>query len=386
MDALVPQACVSAETVNSGTTGGDQSRTKGAERIVGVTELDVLHDPTDRGFASDNYSGIHPEVLAAIVRANGGHQTAYGDDVYTARLQETFKGHFGDKAEAYPVFNGTGANVVALQAVTQRWESVICTATAHIHVDECAAPERMGGLKLMTVPTPDGKLTPELIDTVGVRKDDEHHAQSKVVSITQSTELGTVYTVEEIAHIAERVHANGWVLHVDGSRLSNAAASLAVTFKEMITDTGVDIVSFGGTKNGLMVGEAVLVLNPEVVTGMKYLRKQSMQLASKMRFVSTQLEALLTDELYLRNAGHANTMATRLAEAVRDIDGVILPRPVQANAVFAILPKSVSQKLMEDFHFYFWDEGVGEVRWMCSWDTTEQDIDEFAAAIRAAMS
>lgn len=350
-----------------------------------MTELDVLHDPTDRGFASDNYSGIHPEVLAAIVRANGGHQTAYGDDVYTANLQRVFREHFGDTTEAYPVFNGTGANVVALQAVTQRWESVICTATAHIHVDECAAPERMGGLKLMTVPTPDGKLTPELIDTVGVRKDDEHHAQPKVVSITQSTELGTVYTVEEIAHIAERVHENGWVLHVDGSRLSNAAASLGVGFKEMIADTGVDIVSFGGTKNGLMVGEAVLVLNPEVVTGMKYLRKQSMQLASKMRFVSTQLEALLTDELYLRNAGHANAMATRLADAVRDIDGVILPRPVQANAVFAILPKSVSQKLMDEFHFYFWDENIGEVRWMSSWDTTESDIDKFAAAIRAAM-
>lgn len=350
-----------------------------------MTELDILHDPTERGFASDNYSGVHPEVLAAIVRANGGHQTAYGDDVYTARLQETFREHFGPTVEAFPVFNGTGANVVALQAVTQRWESVICTASAHIHVDECAAPERMGGLKLMLVSTPDGKLTSELIDTVPVRKDDEHHAQPRVVSITQTTELGTAYTVEEIRAIAEHVHARGWVLHVDGSRLSNAAASLGVGFREMVTDTGVDIVSFGGTKNGLMVGEAVLVLNPDVVTGMKYLRKQSMQLASKMRFVSTQLEALLTDELYLRNAGHANAMAQRLADSVRDIDGVLIPRPVQANAVFAILPRTVSEKLMDDFHFYFWDESTGEVRWMCSWDTTEQDIDRFAAAVREAM-
>ena len=354
--------------------------------MTAVTELDILHDPTNRGFASDNYSGVHPEVLAAIVRANGGHQTSYGDDVYTARLQEVFREHFGPGVEAFPVFNGTGANVVALQAVTQRWESVVCTATAHIHVDECAAPERMGGLKLMTVPTPDGKLTPELIDTVAVRKGDEHHAQPKVVSITQTTELGTAYTVDEIAHIADRVHANGWVLHVDGSRLSNAAATLSVSFKEMITDTDVDIVSFGGTKNGLMVGEAVLVINPDVVTGMKYLRKQSMQLASKMRFISTQLEALLTDELYLRNAGHANAMAQRLAAAVHDIDGVSVPRPVQANAVFAVLPKVVSEKLMDDFHFYFWDEALGEVRWMCSWDTTEKDVDEFAAAVRAAMS
>lgn len=351
-----------------------------------VTELDILHDPTARGFASDNYSGVHPEVLAAIVRANGGHQTAYGDDVYTAALQQTFRNHFGPDVEAYPVFNGTGANVVALQAVTQRWESVICTATAHIHVDECAAPERMGGLKLMTVPTPDGKLTPALIDTVAVRKGDEHHAQPKVVSITQTTELGTAYTVEEIRAIADHVHGRDWVLHVDGSRLSNAAASLGVSFKEMITDTGVDIVSFGGTKNGLMVGEAVLVLTADAVSGMKYLRKQSMQLASKMRFISTQLEALLTGELYLRNAGHANAMAQRLAQAVQDIPGVTLPRPTQANAVFAILPREVSLKLMDDFHFYFWDEGTGEVRWMCSWDTTEKDIDAFVAAIRAAMS
>ncbi|MBO1765984.1 low specificity L-threonine aldolase [Allobranchiibius sp. GilTou38] len=351
-----------------------------------TVSLPILHDRAERGFASDNYSGVHPEVLAAIIRANGGHQTSYGDDVYTARLQEVFREHFGPRVEAFPVFNGTGANVVALQSVTQRWESVICTSTAHIHVDECAAPERMGGLKLMTVPTPDGKFTPALIDTVAIRLNDEHHAQTKVVSITQTTELGTAYAVDEIAAIAKHVHSRGWVLHVDGSRLSNAAASLGVSFKEMITDTGVDIVSFGGTKNGLMVGEAVLVLNPDVVTGMKYLRKQSMQLASKMRFISTQLEALLSGDLYLRNASHANSMARLLAERVRDIPGVQVPRPVQANAVFAILPHDVSERLMERFHFYFWDEGVGEVRWMCSFDTTEDDIETFAAAIRAEMT
>ncbi|GAB3582242.1 threonine aldolase family protein [Calidifontibacter terrae] len=350
-----------------------------------MSELNPLHDPTDRGFASDNYSGIHPEVLAAIVRANGGHQTSYGDDVYTEHLQQVFAEHFGAGVEAYPVFNGTGANVVALQSVTERWESVVCTASAHIHIDECAAPERMGGLKLMTVPTPDGKLTPELLDTVSVRKGDEHHAQPRVVSITQTTELGTAYTVEEIGALVQSAHDKDWVVHVDGSRLSNAAATLGVSFKEMITDTGVDIVSFGGTKNGLMVGEAVLVLNKDAVRGMKYLRKQSMQLASKMRFVSTQLEALLTDELYLRNAGHANQMAQRLADAVRDLPGLTIPRPVQANAVFAVLPKNVSLKLMETFHFYFWDEGTGEVRWMCSWDTTEADIDRFAAAIKAEL-
>lgn len=345
-----------------------------------------LHDPTVRGFASDNYSGVHPEVLAAIVRANGGHQVSYGEDVYTEQLQQVFREHFGPSVEAFPVFNGTGANVVALQSVTKRWEAVICTGTAHIQVDECAAPERMGGLKLFAVPTPDGKLTPELIATVPLRRGDEHHAQPRVVSITQTTELGTAYTVEEIRAIAEHVHAHDMVLHVDGSRLSNAAASLGVSFREMITDTGVDIVSFGGTKNGLMVGEAVLVLNPGVVDGMKYLRKQSMQLASKMRFISAQLIALLTDDLYLRNAGHANAMAQRLVEGVRDLPGLAVPLPVQSNGVFPILPREVSERLMEKFRFYFWDETTGQVRWMCAFDTTEADVDAFIAAVRAELT
>jgi len=345
-----------------------------------------LHDPTERGFASDNYSGIHPEVLAAIVRANGGHQTAYGDDVYTEHLQEVFREHFGPSAAAYPVLNGTGANVVSLQAVTQKWEGVVCAESAHINVDECGAPERMGGLKLLTVPTPDGKLTPELVDRQAWGYGDEHRAQPKVLSITQTTELGTAYSVEEIRALAEHVHAKGMVLHIDGSRLSNAAATLGVSFKEMTADAGVDILSFGGTKNGILLGEAVVVLNQEAAVGLKYLRKQSMQLASKMRFISAQLEALLTDELYLRNARHSNAMATRLAEAVRGIPGVTLPRPVQANAVFAVLPKEVSLRLMEKFRFYFWNEATGEVRWMCSFDTTESDVDAFAAAIRSEMT
>lgn len=351
-----------------------------------MTELQPAHDPTSRGFASDNYAGIHPEILAALVRANGGHQVAYGDDVYTERLRQVFARHFGKAVEVYPVFNGTGANVVSLQAVTERWEAVVCADTAHINVDEGGAPERMGGFKLLTVSTPDGKLTPALIDTVAIRKGDEHAAQAKVVSITQTTELGTAYTVEEIKAIVEHAHAGGMVVHVDGSRISNAVATLGVSFKEMLTDTGVDILSFGGTKNGLMVGEAVVVLNPDAVRGMKYLRKQSMQLASKMRFVSAQLEALLTDDLYLRNAQHANTMAQRLTEAVKAIPGLTLPRPTQANAVFAILPNEVSLRLMEQFRFYFWDEATGEVRWMCSWDTTESDVDEFAAAVKKELA
>ncbi|NNG37803.1 low specificity L-threonine aldolase [Flexivirga sp. ID2601S] len=345
-----------------------------------------LHDPALRGFASDNYSGIHPEVLAAIAAANDGHQTAYGDDVYTERLQDVFRDHFGPQAEAFPVFNGTGANVVALQSVTHRWESVICTSTAHITVDEGGAPEQVAGLKLHVIDTPDGKLTPDLLRTVPDRMGDEHFAQPGVVSITETTELGTAYTIDEIRAIADYAHQQGWALHVDGSRLSNAVATLGVSFQELISDTGVDILSFGGTKNGLMVGEAIVVLNPDRVRGVKFLRKQSMQLASKMRFVSAQLIALLSGDLYLRNATHANAMAQRLAEAVRGLPGLTVPRPVQANAVFAILPREVSLRLMEKFKFYFWDESTGEVRWMCTFDTTEADIDTFVAAITAELA
>lgn len=351
-----------------------------------MSDFEPLHDPTRRGFASDNYAGIHPEVLAAIVAAGGGHQGAYGADVYTAKLQEVMRSHFGPQTQTYPVFNGTGANVVALQAVTERWGAVLCTSTAHIHVDECAAPERMGGLKLITVDTPEGKLTPELIDTVALRADDEHAAQVGVVSITQSTELGTCYTVAEIAAITERAHRDGLAVHVDGSRLGNAAATLGVSLREMIADTGVDILSLGGTKAGAMLGEAVVVLNPERVHGMKFLRKQSMQLASKMRFVSAQLIALYGTDLFVRNAAHANAMAQRLLAGVQDLPGLSLTRPVQANAVFPVLPKDVSERLMETFPFYFWDEITGEVRWMCSFDTTEADVDAFVAAVRAELA
>lgn len=340
-----------------------------------------LHDPQSRGFASDNYAGIHPEILAAIARANGGHQVSYGADVYTEHLQEVFRSHFGEQASAYPVFNGTGANVVALQALTQRWQSVICTESAHIHVDECAAPEKVGGIKLFTVPTPLGKLTPELIDLQAHGFDDEHRAQPAVVSITQSTELGTVYSVAEIAAITRHAHSKGMTVHLDGARIANAAASLEVPLREFTTDVGVDILSFGGTKNGLMIGEAVVVLNPDAVRGMDYLRKSSMQLASKMRFISAQFDALLSGDLWLRNARHANAMASRLDAALRSVPGVTVARPVEANAVFAVLPAAVTTRVQQQYPFYVWDEATGEVRWMTSFDTTEEDIDSFAAAI-----
>ncbi|MBM9507489.1 threonine aldolase family protein [Actinacidiphila acididurans] len=339
-----------------------------------------------RGFASDNYAGVHPEVLAAIALANGGHQVSYGADVYTQALQEVFRAHFGPAAEVFPVFNGTGANVTALQAVTERWGAVICADSAHINTDECGAPERMGGLKLLTVPTPDGKLTPGLIDRQAYGLDDEHRAQPQVLSITQSTELGTLYTPEEITAICDHAHELGLTVHMDGSRIANAAAALGVPMARFTTDAGVDLLSFGGTKNGLLLGECVVVLRPEGVRSIRYLRKMSMQLASKMRFVSVQFEALLAGDLWLRSAAHANAMARRLEQAVRGIDGVSVVRPVQANAVFALLPREVSERLQKRYRFYFWNEATGEVRWMCSFDTTEADVDGFAAAIAEEMA
>ncbi|WP_374205542.1 threonine aldolase family protein [Streptomyces sioyaensis] len=350
------------------------------------TDARLHHDPEIRGFASDNYAGAHPEVLAALTLANGGHQVAYGEDDYTEHLQRIVRSHFGQRAEAFPVFNGTGANVVALQAVTDRWGAVIAADSAHIHVDECGAPERVGGLKLLTVPTEDGKLTPELIDREAYGWDDEHRAMPQVVSITQSTELGTVYTPEEIRAICEHAHERGMVVHLDGARIANAAATLDVPMRAFTNAVGVDILSYGGTKNGAVFGEAVVVLNPDRVRAMKHLRKLSMQLASKMRFVSVQLEALLAKDLWLRNARHANTMAQRLAAGVREIDGVEICYPVQANAVFARLPHDVSERLQKRYRFYFWDEQTGQVRWMCAFDTTEADVDGFLAALREEIS
>jgi len=346
----------------------------------------VLHDPSVRGFASDNYSGVHPEVLAALAAANGGHQVSYGEDAYTARLQEVVAEHFGAGAEAFPVFNGTGANVTALQAMLPRWGAVVCAASAHINVDENGAPERVGGMKLLSVPTEDGKLTPELIDREAWGWGDEHRAQPLAVSITQSTELGTLYTAAEIRAIADHAHSLGMKVHVDGARLSNAAVALGTRFRDFTTEAGVDVVSLGGTKNGLMFGEAVVVLDPRATEGLKYLRKMNMQLASKMRFVSAQLVALYGSDLWLRSASHANAMAARLREAVDAIDGVRAVRPTEANAVFATLPTDVADRLRERFRFYDWDREAGEVRWMCSFDTTEADVDAFAAALREEMA
>ncbi|MGW7518995.1 threonine aldolase family protein [Streptomyces sp. NPDC054796] len=350
------------------------------------TEARRRHDPAVRGFASDNYAGGHPEIMAALALANGGHQTAYGGDAYTAHLQQVVRSHFGPYAEAFPVFNGTGANVVALQALTDRWGAVICAESAHINVDECGAPERVGGLKLLTVPTEDGKLTPGLIDREAYGWDDEHRAMPQVVSLAQNTELGTLYTVEEIRAICAHAHERGMKVHMDGARIANAAAALDVPMRAFTYAAGVDILSFGGTKNGMLFGEAVVVLDPEAAgPAMRHLRKLSMQLASKMRFISVQLEALLAGDLWLRNARHSNAMAQRLAEGVKAVDGVEILYPVEANAVFARLPHDVSERLMKRYRFYFWDEAAGDVRWMCSFDTAEEDVDGFLAALREEM-
>ncbi|MEO6531741.1 MAG: low specificity L-threonine aldolase [Specibacter sp.] len=345
-----------------------------------------LHDPAVTSFASDNYSGIHPEVLAAVAAANGGHQVAYGEDDYTTALRREMGALFGRDVEVFPVFNGTGANVLALQSLLPRWGAVVCASTAHINMDENGAPERVGGMKLLAVPTANGKLTPELIDKEAWGFGDEHRAQPLAVSITQTTELGTCYTPAEVRAICDHAHSLGMKVHMDGARLANAAAHLGVPVREFTSDAGVDVLSFGGTKNGIMFGEAVVALNPQATDGLIYLRKMNMQLSSKMRFISAQLLALLADDLWLRSASHANAMAARLRTAVEVLPGVQCTQPTESNGVFAILPDGVAGRLRETFRFYDWDEAAREVRWMCSFDTREADVDAFVAALRTELA
>ena len=338
-----------------------------------------------RGFASDNAATIHPDVLAAIARANVGHAFGYGHDDVTVRLASVFSRHFGTGALAFPVWGGSGANVLCLRAACRPWQAVICADTAHLNVDECGAPEAIAGVKLVAAPAHDGKITPPLVESLIERVGDEHAVQPRVISISNCTELGTLYTAQETRALADLAHDRGLVLHVDGARLCNAAAALGCTLGALSVEAGVDLVSFGGTKNGLLGAEAVVFLDPALAEGFEFLRKQTLQLASKMRFLSAQLEALLEGELWRHSASQANAMAARLAERVGDIPGLRITRPVQANAVFAVVPAAAARTLREDYAFYMWDEAAGEARWMCSWDTTEDDVDEFAAAIAAAV-
>ena len=351
-----------------------------------------------RGFASDNYAGVHPEVMARMAEVNQGHQVAYGDDTETARFQEIVKELFGKNAVGFPVFNGTGANVIALQSAVKRWEAVICAESAHIHMDEGGAPEKMGGLKLWTVPSSDGKLSVDGLRSQLFDFGFVHRAQPGVVSITQTTEMGTVYQPEEVSALADVAHEHGLLFHMDGARLSNAAAALGKGFKEFTTDVGVDLVSLGGTKIGALAAEAVVVTDittergAELASAMPFLRKTSMQLPSKMRFVSAQLNALFADgaKVALANARIANSMAAKLYEGVLEIarehSDVSIPNRAQANAVFPILPREVTAKIQEDFRFYIWDQTTGQVRWMCSWDTTEEDVEGLLGSLRRALA
>ncbi len=322
-------------------------------------------------------------MLEAIAAANHGHVLGYGHDELTRRVARRFQEVFGPRARAYLVWSGTAANVLSLRAMCRPWEAAICAQSAHLNVDEAGAPEAVAGVKLLSVPTEHGKLSPEQVEPLIARVGDEHAVQPRVVSLSQSTELGTVYTLAEIKALAELSRARGLLLHIDGARLCNAAAALGATLGELSEEVGVDAVSFGGTKVGLLGAEAVVLLRPELDEGFAHLRKQSLQLASKMRFLAVQFEALLHNQLWLELAAHANAMAAKLATAVESLEGVEITHPVQANAVFARIPPAAVRSLQARFPFYVWDERTSEVRWMCAWDTTEEDVSELVSAVAA---
>jgi threonine aldolase len=344
----------------------------------------VPHPPT-RSFASDNNAGVHPEVLEAIARANQGHVVAYGDDPYTRSAIAKFEEHFGSGIEVFFTFNGTGANVLSLQSLNRPYHAVLCSDYAHIYTDECGAPEKHTGCKLIPLPHQDGKITVDSVRHAYHGIGDQHHVQARVISITQSTEMGTVYQPEEIRALADFAHENNMFLHVDGARIANAVVTIGQTLRQATRDLGVDVLSFGGTKNGIMGGEAVVFFNREFAADFLYLRKQGMQLASKMRFIAAQFEALLTDDLWRRSAEHANRMARVLEAEVRKISRVRVVWKVEANGVFAQIPEAAIAKIKERYFFYPWIEEECIVRWMCSFDTTEEDVKDFVKVVAEAV-
>jgi threonine aldolase len=344
-----------------------------------------LLNKTTRSFASDNNAGVHPEVLEAIARANQGHVVAYGDDPYTRSAVARFEEHFGEGIDVFYTFNGTGANVLGLQALNRPYHAVLCSEHAHIYTDECGAPEKHTGCKLIPLPNPDGKITLDAVRHAYHGIGDQHHVQARVISITQSTEMGTVYQAGEIQALARFAHEHEMFLHVDGARIANAAASLGQTLRQATRDLGADVLSFGGTKNGILGGEAVVFFNRKLSTDFLYLRKQGMQLASKMRFIAAQFEALLTDDLWRRSALHANHMARLLEAELRRIPQVKIVWKVEANGVFAQIPQHAIQKIKDRYFFYMWIEEESIVRWMCSFDTTEADVKEFAKVVAEAV-
>jgi threonine aldolase len=339
-----------------------------------------------RSFASDNNAPIAPEILQAILDANEGDAVGYGDDPWTARAIGRFREHFGAETDVYFTFNGTGANVVALSCVTRPWEAVLAPASAHLQTDECGAFERFAGSKVIPIATDDGKLRVADLEPYLLGGHGEHFSQPRVISVSNTTEYGGLYEPSELRELCTFAHDRGLLVHVDGARISNAAAALGSTPRAITKDLGVDILSFGGTKNGLMGGEAVCFFDPSLSAGVAlYVRKQGMQLASKMRYVSAQFEALLTDDRWLNYASHANAMAQRLLAGVRDIPGVTITRPVRANAIFATLSRDVIARVQEKFFFYFFNEALPEVRWMTHWATTESDVDAFVEAVKSAV-
>lgn len=336
----------------------------------------------NRGFGSDNHSGVHPKILASLAAANQGHAPSYGTDEWTVQAEEAFRRHFGSAAQVFFVFNGTAANVLALKASAKTYQSVYCTDLAHINVDECGAPEFLAGIKLIALPSVNGKLQLADLKKAHIRRGDQHCTQSQVISLTQPTELGTCYSIEELRAIIAWAKHEILYVHIDGSRLANAAVSLGKTFSELTTDLGVDVVSFGGTKNGLLMGEAVIFLNPHLAEGFKFYRKQMGQLPSKTRFISAQFLAYFEGDLWKEIATHACTMAERLARAVHELPGVTITQARQSNGVFAKIPQAWVKPLREKYFFYVWDEHTFECRWMCSWDTQPGDIDGFAQSLK----
>ncbi|HXR15849.1 MAG TPA: low specificity L-threonine aldolase [Terriglobales bacterium] len=338
-----------------------------------------------RGFASDNNAGVHPRMLQAIAAVNRGHVVGYGDDPFTEAAVRKFKQHFGPDVEVFFVFNGTAANCQSLKALTEPYHAVICAEGAHIYADECGAPEKFTGCKLIPIPTRDGKLTVEAVRRVYHGIGDQHHVQPRVISITQVTEIGTVYTPREVRDLARFAHERNMFLHMDGARIANAAVSLGLTLREATRDLGVDVLSFGGTKNGAMGAEAVVFFHKKFSRDFLYLRKQGMQLASKMRFIAAQLEALLSNDLWRKNAQNANRMAEMLHREVSKISKVKIAYKVEANGVFAQIPRPAIAKLLKRYFFYVWEEDRSVVRWMCSFDTTERDVRRFAKFVAAAV-
>lgn len=339
----------------------------------------------NKTFASDNYAGVHPDIMDALMKANVGHASSYGADTYTAEATSLFKSLFGQQTEVFFVYNGTGANVIALAGSTKTFSSVICAESAHIYVDESTAPEKFTSCRLLPVPSSNGKITPEGVLSRIQRMGDQHHPQATVISISQPTEYGTLYTVEEIRQLAHTAHQHSMILHMDGARISNAAVSLNAEFRSFTAEAGVDVLSFGGTKNGMMFGEAILIFKSDLSKDLQYLRKQGMQLHSKMRFIAAQFISLLSNNLWHRSASQANRMAARLSEKLSAIPGFKLTQKTEVNGIFAIVPTDVVPEIQKHSFFYIWNEKSSEIRLMCSWDTTEEDVDSFVRVVSSAL-